>query len=380
MNTIWTLRLSCMLQIASMGVLFAFESVRMKDMGVGETMIGVILGSGSGFFIVSSLFWARLADRNRWHKKVVICGAFAFAGLLHYFAICETPTEFFLYSLGRATFMPMIAGMMPTIAVNAFGPKNRGSKFGVYRAFGSLGFILGTMVSPFIFNDIGVVARVASVTMLLSVALVRGLPDPSARVDAIAPLRVSELNPIIKRFLIAFFFIALAEPSVHGFFTAYARDLGSSTRFIGMLLGVMGLVALVSLPLMGKAIDRASPQLILSISFLAQPLRVFMTSCIGDPNFLWIPLLLHGICWGGIEVSAIVYLSSLVKEDQRSTVLSYYTATRMLGMLIGAGISGYLAETMGYVFMFRVLSGAALFGAGIYVAGNLFLSESRTGK
>ena len=371
MNTTWTLRLSCMLQIASMGVLFAFESVRMKDMGVGEAMIGLILGSGSGFFIVSSLFWGRLADRNRWHKKIVASGTIAFVGLLHYFAICETSGEFFFYSLGRAAFMPMIAGMMPTIAVNAFGRKNRGSKFGIYRAFGSLGFILGAMVSPLIFNDIAVVARVASITLLLSLILIRGLPDP---------LRIGELNPIIKRFLIAFFFIALAEPSVHGFFTAYARDLGASTRLIGMLLGVMGLVALVSLPLMGKAVDRASPNLILSISFLAQPLRVFTTSCIGDPHYLWIPLLLHGICWGGIEVSAIVYLSSLVNEDQRATVLSYYTAMRMFGMLVGAGISGYLAETMGYVFMFRVLSGAALVGAVIYIAGNLSFAENRVRK
>lgn len=349
-------------------------------MGVGEAMIGLILGSGSGFFIVSSLFWGRLADRNRWHKKIVACGTIAFAGLLHYFAICETPGEFFLYSLGRAAFIPMIAGMMPTIAVNAFGRKNRGSKFGIYRAFGSLGFILGTMVSPLIFNDIAVVARVASVTLLLSLILIRGLPDPAVRMDAMVPLRIGELNPIIKRFLVAFFFIALAEPSVYGFFTAYARDLGGSTRLIGMLLGVMGLVALVSLPLMGKAVDRASPNLILSISFLAQPLRVFTTSWIGDPHYLWIPLLLHGICWGGIEVSAIVYLSSLVNEDQRATVLSYYTAMRMFGMLIGAGISGYLAETMGYVFMFRVLSGAALIGAGIYIAGNLFVKENRTRK
>ena len=75
-----------------------------------------------------------------------------------------------------------------------------------------------------------------------------------------------------------------------------------------------------------------------------------------------------------------MYLSSLVNEDQRATVLSYYTAMRMFGMLVGAGISGYLAETMGYVFMFRVLSGAALVGAVIYIAGNLSFAENRVRK
>ncbi len=162
MNILWTLRFTCLLQIASMGILFVFEAVRMKDMGIGESAIGLILGISSGVFIASSLFWGRLADRKGWHKRIVVWGTIGFAGLCFYFAACETGPQFFIYGILRSIFMPMIAGIMPAIAVSSHGDTQQGSKFGVYRAFGSIGFILGTMALPLIFNDIGIVAQVSS--------------------------------------------------------------------------------------------------------------------------------------------------------------------------------------------------------------------------
>ena len=355
------------MQIAAMGILFAFESVRMKDMGIGETNIGFILGIGSFVFIYSSIFWARLADRRNCHKALVFAGTIAFAGLLNYFASSETVLEFTIYSIARAITMPMIAGIMPAIAVTAFGKGKRGKKFGTYRAYGSLGFILSTMGLPLLLDDLGMVARVASIILLLSLLLHSRIPPPIHATARRESLRIRDLDPIIKLFLVSFFFIAIAQPAVHGFFAAYARDLGGSTRLIGLLSGFMGFIALVSLPIMGRLIDLANPQRILAISFLAQPLRVFITSQISDANYLWIPLLLHGVCWGGIEVSAIVYLSSLVKEEQKATVISYYTAVRMLGMLAGASMSGYLAERFGYVDMFQSIAAIALFGALLYL-------------
>ena len=74
--------------------------------------------------------------------------------------------------------MPMIAGIMPAIAVKAYGTEQQENKFGIYRAFGSLGFILGTMILPLIFNDIALTAQVSSVFMVISLFLLRRLPKP----------------------------------------------------------------------------------------------------------------------------------------------------------------------------------------------------------
>ena len=376
MSTIWILRLTCLLQIASMGILFVFEAVRMKDMGVNESEIGLILGFSSGIFIFFSIFWGRLADKKGWHKKIVVWGTFGFAGLLFYFAFCTTPWQFFVYGIMRSVFMPMIAGIMPTIAVKAHGEKQQGRKFGIYRAFGSIGFILGTMVLPLILNDIAIVAQTSSLFLIGSLFLISKLPKPEAIHIERAPLKIRNLDSLIKLFLFSMFFISLADPAVHGFFNAYARDLGGSTRLLGLLAGMFGLVAFFFLPLMGRAIDHFRPSSVLVISLLFQPLRVFVTSTLDDPNFLWIPILFHGICWGGMEVAAVVYLSRRVREGQKATVLSYYMAVRMLGTLVGASICGYVAEHFGYVLMFRTISAAALVGALIYVFG-IVLSRIR---
>ena len=369
MSTIWILRFTCLLQIASMGILFVFEAVRMKDVGVGESEIGLILGFSSGVFILSSIFWGRLADKRGWHKRIVVWGTIGFTGLLFYFALCTTPWQFFVYGILRSVFMPMIAGIMPTIAVKAHGEKQQGRKFGIYRAFGSVGFILGAMILPLVFNDIAIVAQASSVFLIGSLFLISKLPKPEASHIQRAPLEIRNLDSLIKLFLFSTFFISLADPAVHGFFNAYARDLGGSTRLLGLLAGMFGLVAFFFLPLMGRAIDHFRPSSVLVISLLFQPLRVFVTSTLDNPNFLWIPILFHGICWGGMEVAAVVYLSRRVEDGQKATVLSYYMAVRMLGTLVGASVCGYVAEHFGYVTMFRTISAAALVGALIYTLG-----------
>lgn len=378
MSEKWILRYACLMQLSSMGILFTFEAVRMKDKGLGETTIGLIIAGSSALFIVSSLGWGRLADRYHCYRRIVIYGTLGFSILMVYFSFCTSALQFSFYAAARAILMPMISGMMPTLAINAFGKGKGGAQYGIFRAYGSLGFILGTMILPLVFNDLGVAARVASIIIFLSVFLVRGLPEPEKRTVLGSPLRIRGLNPLISLFLLSYFFNAAAEPAVHGFFHAYARELGGGTRLLGLLSGTMGVVAFVFLPFMGKAVDRISPALVLTVAFLALPLRVVITSMITDPNLLWIPILLHGITWGGVEVSAVIYLASLVREDQKATVLSFYTSVRLLGHLVGASLSGFLAEHFGYTTMFHVISGVALFGAVIYIAGSLVLRRERS--
>jgi PPP family 3-phenylpropionic acid transporter len=377
MDTKWILRMSCLMQIACVGILFAFEAPRMKDLGIGETRIGILLGISSGIFIFSSLYWGRLADRKQWHKKIAIWGCFTLAGVSLYFSFCTSFWEFLSYVIVKSVAIPMVLGMMPALAVESFGKDRQGRDFGIFRAFGSIGFIMGAMILPMIFNDIALVARTGLFSILASAFLLTRLDDPTTHTSPVMPMRIRELNPAIKLFLIAFFFISLSEPAVNGFYSAYARHLGGSTRLLGGLFGGMGFIALIFLPLMGKWIDRASPSFILSIAFLAHAIRIEVTSTIDVTSQLWIPLLFHGISWGGTEVAAIVYLSSLVKSGQTATVLSYYMAMRMLGNFAGATLCGYLAERAGYIPMFQTMSILAFLGAALYIGGTYV---ARVGK
>lgn len=378
MSIKWILRITCMMQIASAGILWAFEAVRMKDMGVGETAIGILLGLSSGIFILSSLYWGRLADKHHWHRKIAIWGTVLLAISSIYFSICTDVWQFTIFAVVKSIAAPMVFGMMPALAVETFGRERQGRDFGVYRAFGSLGFILGGMVLPLVFNDIADVARAGGLLVAFSLFLLVQLPEPDTKPSSHEPFKIRSLHPAIKLFLGCYFFIALSEPATGGFFSAYARELGGGTRLLGLLFGLMGFMALVCLPLMGRLLDSVSPVLILSIAFLAQPVRLFVTSLIGQPEMLWVPLLLHGICWGGIEVAAVVYLSRLAGKGRKATVLSYYIAMRMLGNFVGASLIGYLAENQSYVFMFRVVSAIALIGTVSYVVGTYLLKQKES--
>ena len=377
MDAKWLLRFSCLIQVAALGVLWVFEAVLMKDRGLGESAIGLILAIGSGVHIAAALFWGRLADRRVWHKRIVLWGTIGSSLSLLLFSFCSGFWQFLLYSVFRAIAIPMVIGIMPAVAIKVIGETGQGRSFGLYRAFGSMGFIIGTMAMPWIFNDIVIVARIQAFFLLTSILLVWRLPDPNTSGASKFDLKAGGLNRPITLFLISYFFIAFTDPATFSFFHAYARSLGGSTRLLGGLSGMMGAIALVSLPIMGSLIDRVKGEWVLSAAFFAHVCRLLLNSMISDPNYLWVPILLHGISWGGVEVSAVVYLAKLGGEGSKATLLSYYMAVRTLGAALGSGAIGYLAENAGYVTMFRTMALVAFAGLSIYLLGQLRSSKRR---
>ena len=61
----WNMRLASLIQVAGLGLLGSFETVQMKDLGLTEAQIGMVLGVEHGLMIFTALAWGRLADKTR---------------------------------------------------------------------------------------------------------------------------------------------------------------------------------------------------------------------------------------------------------------------------------------------------------------------------
>ena len=168
-------------------------------------------------------------------------------------------------------------------------------------------------------------------------------------------------------FLVAHFFVSLAEPGVYGFFSAYARELGASIEWVGMLSGLTGLIALVSFGFMGRLADRIGAEKILVIGFAVQGGRMALTSFITDPNWLWVPHLLHSFGCAGREVGTLLFLSAIMGKARLGMASSVVMSVRMAGMMVGAMMMGQIAELAGYVMMYRVVSGCVFVGLAVLV-------------
>jgi len=367
--SIWRLRGACFGQFVAIGILATFEAVYMKEQGLGETMIGLIVGLGTAMVTFSGLFWARVADRGASEEKIIAMGFLCAAVGLATLPFCRSPLGFSLNIIFRGLTVPMAFALMPALAVARLGPSSQGSRYARYRQWGSAGFVLGTMVLPLLVDDVRGVFWLGAAFLLGAAVLVARDRSPSS-IELPERQRVSIIwSRSLVTFLVANFVVGLSFPAMFGFFFVYARTMDADTVQIGLLAGSNGIIALLALPLMGRIVDRFGVRRVLWLAFAAHPLRLLVISL--APGYWWLFLAqpLHLFTFAGYDVASVLHISRHVSAENRATAQALLSATRMSGVFFGAMLTGYLAEHIGYLPMYHVIAGITSVGLLAYTVG-----------
>jgi MFS family permease len=375
MTALTKMRGAALLQLAALGLMGAFETVHMQDHGLSEARIGVILAIQNGLMMVTALLWGRWADHTRQFKRCLSICTVGMMATLAWFAWADDFGDFLIYGLMRGLFFTGVVGLMPALALANLDARRPGSGFGGYRRFGSLGFLWAASVMPLLFEDISHMATVAVFYLPLSLWFVAGLSDPKAPRGVELESRAWSANPAFWLFLTAHFLVSMSEPGVHGFFNTYARELGASMEWVGILSGMTGVVALLTLGYMGRLADRIGAAKMLIIGFVAQGLRMLTTSYISDADWLWVAHMFHGFGWAGREVGTLLFLASLLGKQRLGMAASVMMSGRMGGMMVGSLVMGSVAESQGYPVMFQVIAGCV--GLGLIMLGLALLASRR---
>ena len=372
---LWFLRAAIFCQLCGIGVSFAFATVWMKDQGLGEFLIGKVAAVSTGLVLVAGIGWGVLADRTGRPGLIAVGGSIAMAAAMLVLAYSSRPAQFFAYAVVRGISYPMVWNMMPLLAVSAMRDGSVGRSYGLYRIFGSLGYIVATLVLPRLVPGIQSLLVIAAGVLVLGalplVPCCRRLHRTRHHESVASLLRNRELLALFG----AVFFFAFAGPALYAFMPIYARQLGADNRFIGLLLSANGFIALVALPVSGLIVDRFGPRRMLWLALLAQPIRVVALSFITRYEWLLAPQLLHFFTWAGFEVAAVLFITRLAGPGRSATALSVYTGIQVLGGTLGVTAAGYLAERLGYVVMFRASALAA--GVGLLVFTAVLLGPAR---
>jgi predicted MFS family arabinose efflux permease len=339
----------------------------MKDHGLTEGQIGWILGLENGLMIITALAWGRWADHSLKFRRCLVMGSAGVMVSLWLFSRADTMADFVLYGVFRGLSTTSLMGLMPAMALANLDPLKPGAGFGGYRRYGSIGFLLAAAGLPLLFDTIPQMAMAVMGALPLSLWFVLRLSDPVRNRGESAKAGAMPNAWSVWLFLIAHFFVSMAEPGVHGFFSAYARDLGASIEWVGILSGLTGLIALMTLGFMGRWADRIGAPKILLIGFAAQGVRMALTSFITNPDWLWLPHLLHGFGWAGREVGTLLFFSAIMGKARWGMASSIVMSVRMAGMMVGSMMMGQIAESAGYVVMFRVVSVCVFVGLVVLV-------------
>ena len=353
--------------------------------GRSDGEIGALLAVPALLTVLSPPVWGAIADRLKDKKRVLLvllavsalifpafwlARAFAWAlAVMVVFAFFFTPSE----ALADAITMEHLP--------------RAGGDYGRIRLWGSLGFIfplllMGAILKPSAGADIGV-RSLAPIFVLFVVfrlaalgwatRLPAGDRTHLGRFDWRA-LRVLATRPFIV--LVACAFLSrVATQGLYVFFSIYLDKLHMADNLKGYFwaIGVSSEVALMYFA--GRIMARVALKWLFAVSLASSAIRLLAFSF--PLSFGTIALIapLQGVSFAAFHVPAVTYVNRVAPPHLRASGQTLFAAlVGGLGGVIGAQLSGAVAEQIGVLGLFRVMAFVVLASLLGFVA--LFRPES----
>lgn len=296
-----------------------------------------------------------LADKHAAHRGVLVASSVAYCGAWLFMAQFN---GFWTAILAQALIAASGAAMMPLIeTLTVAGVKSKGIDYGRVRLWGSITFMLGSLIAGWLvdWRGLGLVIWLLVGGACLTVASAVLLPKPSSNVDSPvggrAPIRVADALALVRQpsfllFLAATGCIQSAHAALYVFGTLHWQSLGYSNGWCGALWAISVLAEILLFWRANTYARHLGPLLLLGVGTGAS---VFRWALMGfDPPLLLLIGLqaLHGLTYAASHLGAIQFMARAVPPEQAGTAQSVYAlVTGGVGMVVATNLAGntYLA-------------------------------------
>lgn len=331
------------------------------DLGLSDTMLGIL--NGIGFTLVYALAGipiARIADRGRY--GAVIAGALGFWSMMT--ALGSLATSAWLLGLSRVGVAIGEAGNTPAAHAyisRRFAPENRAAPLAVLTMAAAIGSMIGLIGGGVLAQTIG--WRGTMLLMggggLLLAPIVLVLLGPGEAIAAHEAPTIRHLGrqlrqPGVPSLLLALCFMSMASYSLGAFGPAFlvrvhGLSMGSVGIQLGIINGIIGIVALLATGWLANRLSRIEPRwglgLLVLLTLVSIPISAaaFLVESGGAAT------LLAGLSYGVMAtylVLTIAPLHGLVPASMRaqtSAIALFCTST--IGGL-GPVVTGMVSDVL----------------------------------
>ncbi len=140
----------------------------------------------------------------------------------------------------------------------------------------------------------------------------------------------------------------------------YARDMGASGVWIGLVMASYAIANIVSTPLFGRLSDRKGRKIFLLFGLLAYSLislgYIFSTNL----PLLCLIRLLHGAAGGMVLPIAAAYIGDVSPKGEEGKWMGYASAAFYSGFGVGPLLGGVMSQYAGITFTFSFMAGLNL--------------------
>lgn len=156
--------------------------------------------------------------------------------------------------------------------------------------------------------------------------------------------------------LISTFFINFDSAFVIPIIANYAVSLGASIAFSGVIVGIYSICHIPSNIFLGRLIDKFGRKGFLIFGIFLDGISIFMYYLAGNPAFLLLARIIHGLGGGFGGPATMSYLGDSFPKEKSGKGMAFYGISVGFSMLLGFMAGGLLASSIGYKNLFLTVS------------------------
>jgi PPP family 3-phenylpropionic acid transporter len=354
---------------SAVGCWSAYASVLFKELGVGLAVIGVLASVPAAVSIVGAPSWGLVADRlGDVRPPLLVAGlwAAAAASLL----ALQPPMPWI--ALVVAVLAAGSSGLTPLVDARTVERLGRArDRFGQARAFGSLGFILTTLMVGVLVQATGTPAMLAVYVPALALtgivgAAILGRGSRAARASGVGPIRAIGLlrDPGMGLFFAGSVVVWAAATGVMAFFSLRLIELGADARLIGIGWAANAVLEIPTMLAYRRLAGRLRVQWLLVAGASIFVVRAALFAVSGSPVGLVVGAALGGIGFALFLVGTTTFIARRAPASLRATAQALFTSTAYaIGSIVGGILAGLVAGSWGLATVFPAAAVTSAVGA-----------------
>ncbi|WP_100655707.1 MFS transporter [Alteromonas flava] len=357
------------LYFAQLGIIVPYLGLFLDGRGFSSAQIGELFALITFARIFGPGIWASLADRTGHTLLVLRVGCLltvlSFAGVFWAMSFWSLTLTFGLMMMFWTAVLPQLE------VITLKQAKIREKNYGSVRLWGSVGFILLTMLTGYLLDIFGTEVPIwVSVTVLsllfLSTLLLADVNRDEHLESTSGNSWRQVMTPVFLLFLLSATLLQVSFGPYYGFFALYMRDLEHSGQFTGFLIALGVAAEVIIFVLASRLIQRFGIKWLLITSLALTAVRWWMLGFFADTTpLLVLSQTLHAFSFGLTHAVSVAFIHHYFTAHFQSRGQAIY-----IGVAFGAGgalgnwLAGHLWEQgSGATLSFSIAAALALLAA-----------------
>ena len=342
-----------------------------SDIGLSGTQIGMVVMISSLMGMVSATAWGMLNDRLGRTRLLLSIQSFALIVVCLALSQIHSFAGILIASALFSVFASPIMPLLDSTTLNILGVRR--DHYGVYRAWGTIGFVVTCTAVGFVIERTGMrlIFPVYAAGVLAFWLLALRLPNrPVVR----GPSRLAGLSQMVRRpawliFAISVFILWFSVMGAFAFLGIVVVEMGGTQRMVGLAATIAALSEIPMFHYSSRLLRRFGPARLLIVAMSVYAFRLLLYAIM--PSVTWVLglAMLQGLSYGLFLVSAVAYVNDLAPDALKSTAQGLMVSVMSLANLTAGLAGGWLLDNSGRQGLFFSMMATSLLALGIFALG-----------